>query len=271
LEEEPLMFFILSKTVALLLVPSNLLLLIGAIGLVLLFTRRQRTGRWIVAASLVLFLIIGFLPVGSLLGHALESRFPPWDPSRGPPDGIIVLGSAIDPDLSQARGQTALNGSAERVTVIAKLARAYPKARIVYSSGNASLFNGPAEADYVMPLLESFGIPATRVSLETRSRNTYENALFSKALIKPKPGERWLLVTSAEHMPRAIGCFRRVGFPVEAYPVDWRTFPRWRFRLSTTFARGLRRTDRAVHEWLGLLVYWLSGRTSELLPGPRAR
>ena len=89
-------------------------------------------------------------------------------------------------------------------------------------------------------------------------------------LVKPKPGERWLLVTSAQHMPRAIGCFRKVGFPVEAYPVDWHTFPRWRFIIPASFSRGLKRTDDAVHEWLGLVVYWLTGRTSTLLPGPRA-
>jgi uncharacterized SAM-binding protein YcdF (DUF218 family) len=265
------MFFFLSKTASFLLVPSNVLLLIGLVGVVLLFTRRQHAGRWLVTASLGLFTVIGFLPVGVLLQRPLENRFPAWDPARGPPDGIVVLGSAINPVISRARGEPALTGNAERVTVLAKLAREYPKARIVYSSGNASIFGGPAEADYVLPLLESFGVPASRVTLERRSRDTYENALFSKALVKPKPGERWLLVTSAEHMPRAIGCFRRVGFPVEAYPVDWNTLPRWRFGLAETFARGLNSTDKAVHEWLGLIVYWLSGRTSELLPGPRAR
>jgi uncharacterized SAM-binding protein YcdF (DUF218 family) len=264
------MFFFLSKTASLLLVPSNLLLLVALAGLVLLFTRWQRAGRRLVAASLVLFVVFGFLPVGVTLDQILENRFPAWDPARGPPDGIVVLGSAINPVLSRARGQTALSGSAERVTVIAKLTREYPKARIVYSSGNGSIFGGPAEADYVLPLLESFGVPAARVMLERRSRDTYENALYSKALAKPKPGERWLLVTSAEHMPRAIGCFRRVGFPVEAYPVDWNTLPRWRFGLVDKFALGLASTDNAVHEWLGLLAYWLAGRTSALLPGPRA-
>ena len=264
------MFFILSKTVSLLLVPSNLLLLIGLAGLALLLTRWRRLGRVMAAASLLLFLVCGLLPVGSFLGHVLESRFPVWDPARGPPDGIIVLGSGINAALSMARHQIVLNESAERATVIAKLARDYPKARIIYSSGNASLFGGPAEADFAIRLLESFGVPAARVTLERRSRNTFENAEFSKALAKPMPGERWLLVTSAQHMPRAIGCFRKVGFPVEAYPVDWHTFPRWRFAVSDGFANGLARTDAAVHEWLGLVVYWLTGRTSELLPGPRS-
>ncbi len=129
----------------------------------------------------------------------------------------------------------------------------------------------PPEADYVLPLWESFGIARDRVTLETRSRNTAENAAFTKALVKPKPGERWLLVTSALHMPRAVGCFRRVGFPVEAYPVDWTTPPRLSLgRLLPSFAlsRGLRELDKAAHEWIGLLAYWVTGRTSSFLPGP---
>ena len=202
----------------------------------------------------------------------MESRFPPWDPARGAPDGIIVLGGAIDPSLSRAHGETALSGNAERMTAIAKLARAYPKARIVYSGGDASLFGDAGARPIIsMPLLESFGVPRERVSCwRRRSRNTFENALFSKALVKPKPGERWLLVTSAQHMPRAIGCFRRVGFAGRGLSGGLAHACRaGNLSLSLQFARGLR-PDGAVHEWLGLLVYWLTGRTSELFPGPHA-
>lgn len=266
------MFFILSKTVARLLLPSNFLILLGLVGVVLLVTRFKRAGRRLMAVSLLLLALCGFFPVGSVLGHILESRFPPWNPARGAPYGIVVLGGAISPALSQAYGASQLTSSAERVTVIAKLAREFPKARIVFTSGNAALFpKAPPEADFVLPLLESFGVAPDRVTLETHARNTYENALFSKALVKPKPGERWLLVTSAQHMPRAIGCFRRVGFPVEAYPVDWTTMPRLRLGSllpSLNVGVGLQRLDDAVHEWLGLVAYWVTGRTSSLLPGP---
>jgi uncharacterized SAM-binding protein YcdF (DUF218 family) len=158
--------------------------------------------------------------------------------------------------------------SVERITVIAKLARDYPNARIVYSGGNGSLSGGDPETQYVMPMLESFGVPQQRVILESRSRNTYENAVYSKALVKPKPGERWLLVTSAWHMPRAVGCFRRAGFPVEAYPVDWRTQPELEFSFGRSLSAGLYWLDAAVHEWMGLFAYWATGRTSSLLPGP---
>ncbi len=264
------MFFLLSKTAALLLAPSNFLLLVALAGLVLLFTRWQRAGRGLLTTSLLLFLIIGYLPVGALLNHVLENRFPPWNPGRGAPDGIVVLGGVINPLLSRARGEVSLSGAVERITAIATLARAYPKARIVYAGGDASLLaDRGAEANYLYPLLDLFGVPRTRVMLETRSRDTYENALFSKALVKPKPGERWLLVTSAQHMPRAIGSFRRVGFPVEAYPVDWHSFPRWHFGVFDTFARGLWATDAVVHELEGLVAYRLTGRTDTLLPGPQ--
>lgn len=263
------MFFILSKTAALLLLPSNILIAIGLVGVALLLTRWRRSGIRLMAISIVLLTLAGFLPIGATLEHVLESRFPPWDPARGVPDGIIVLGGAINPTLSRDYGTTQFIESGERITAIAKLAREFPKARIVYSGGSGSLLgHGDPEAHYVRQIVETFGVPPERVQLEDRSRNTYENAVFTKALVKPKPGERWLLVTSAWHMPRAIGCFRRVGFPVEAYPVDWHTRRHLHFGFERQFGGGLSRLDDAVHEWLGLFAYWLTGRTSAFFPAP---
>jgi len=228
------MFFILSRTAALLFVPSNLLLLLVLVGLALLLTRFRRAGKRLALTSLVLFLVIGFLPVSVALRHIPENRFPAWDPARGPPDRIVVLGGVINPFMmSQVRGEISLG------------------------------------ANYLFPLLDLFNVPRTRVMLESRSHNTYENAHYSKALVKPKPGECWLLVTSAQHMPRAMGCFRRVGFPVEAYPVDWYSYPFWTLGLFDNFGRGLWVTDDVVREWEGLFVYWITGRTSSLFPGPR--
>src|SRR5437762_14334468 len=120
-----------------------------------------------------------------------------------------------------------------------------------------------------MRLLQGLGIVRARILLEHRSSNTVENAIFSKALAQPKPGERWLLVTSAHHLPRAVGVFRKAGFPVEAYPVDWRTRgAEDALRPFASVGDGLRRSDTAVREWVGLAVYWLTGRSSELFPGP---
>ncbi len=264
------MFFILSKVGGFFALPSDIAASLATFGVVLLFTRFRRTGRALAALGIVLLLVAGLSPLGNALMLPLEERFPPWDAARGAPAGIIVLGGAVGPELSAARHTPDLNESAERITATAALARQYPQARIVYSGGNARLvLTGGIEADYAIDLLESLGVARTRVVAERESRNTIENAALSKRLAQPKPGERWLLVTSAYHMPRAVGVFRRAGFPVEAYPVDWRT--RGPIDLVLPFesvTAGLRRTDTAVHEWIGLAAYRLAGRTSELFPAP---
>jgi uncharacterized SAM-binding protein YcdF (DUF218 family) len=263
-------FFVLSKTVGYLAMPSNLLITIGLIGLVLLFTRFQRLASWLIVTSLVLIALVGYSPLGRILLLPLEQRFPPWDASRGAPDGIVVLGGAISPNISQARGVVALNGSAERLTVTAELAHRYPNARIIFTGGSGSLDpTGPPEAPFAVKEFQALGVAHERITAEEQSRNTIENAVFSRLLANPKPGERWLLVTSAAHMPRAIAAFRAAGFPVEAYPVNWNTRGRRdAAELFTSFAGGLAMTDYAIHEWFGLAVYRLTGRTSELFPAP---
>jgi uncharacterized SAM-binding protein YcdF (DUF218 family) len=265
------MFFALSKVLALAIFPSNILIGIGLIGVVLMATRWRCAGRRIAAVSLVLLSVAGFSPVGRLLAAPLEDRFPSWTFSGPPPAGIIVLGGAIDPSLSRERGEAVIGQSFQRLTIVPKLARAYPDARIVYSGGNGDLLAGEArEADFAGPVLESLGVPRDRLILERNSRNTAENAAFTKALVDPKPGERWLLVTSASHMPRAVGCFRHVGFDVEAVPVGGREAgSSSRFWPMRTLGLGLAQLDESVREWVGLVAYRITGRTDELLPGPR--
>ena len=265
------MIFILSKIVGFFAMPSNLLISAALLGLLLTYTRFVRLGHRLAACCIVLLAIIGFSPLGNALMLSLEQRFPPWSAAQRAPDGIIMLGGGIEPAKLDGSAEPALNEAAERVTAVAALARQFPHARIVLAGGNSSLTGGgPSEASLAVPLLESSGIAASRLELEVTSRNTYENAVFTTGMIKPKPGERWLLVTSAYHMPRAVGCFRRAGLPVEAYPVDWRAGGRR--SLTSPFgsvAAGLDRTDIAVREWLGVAAYWVTGRTSELFPGPR--
>jgi uncharacterized SAM-binding protein YcdF (DUF218 family) len=261
------MFFTASKIFGFFALPSNVLMLLAIVGAALVFTQRKRLGQGLFIVSLFLFAIAGWSPLGNWLMTALEDRFPAWDESRGAPTGIIVLGGAISPDVSANRGSAALNESAERMTAVAALARRYPEARIVFTGGSGRLLGGAAEADFVLPLWESFGIGRERVTLEDRSRNTSENARFTRELVQPKQGERWLLVTSAYHMPRSIGVFRREGFAVEAYPVDWRTRGATDALLPfAALSAGLARTDAAVHEWAGLFAYWVTGRSTGVLP-----
>jgi uncharacterized SAM-binding protein YcdF (DUF218 family) len=267
------MFFVLSKILGFFAVPSNALATVCAIGLLLLLTRWRRGGLRLLAAGAALLLVSGYSPLGNLLLLPLSERFPAWQAEGPAPDGIVVLGGAIDSELTDARGMLEVDASAERVVAMLQLARRYPTARIVYSGGSASLLRRPvAEGPIAGRLLEEFGTSRERIVIEDRSRTTAENAAFTRALVTPKPGERWLLVTSAFHMPRSIGAFRKVGFDVEAYPVDWRTAGAGDALLPFgKLSWGLSRIDVAVHEWVGLIGYWATGRSSELFPGPRSR
>jgi uncharacterized SAM-binding protein YcdF (DUF218 family) len=264
------MFFTLSKILGFFAAPSNFLISIGVLGLVLLCTRFTRLASWLIVTSLVLLVIAGLSPLGNALILPLEDRFPPWNPSHGAPDGIVVLGGAISPGVSEARNAIALDEAAERITATAELARRYPDARIIFSGGSGALLEreGP-EAPFAVRQLMALGVAHDRITAEEQSRNTLENAAYARLLANPKPGERWLLVTSAYHMPRAIAAFRAEDFAVDAYPVDWRTRGAGDLQRGfSTLSEGLRRTDAATREWVGLVVYRLTGRSTELLPGP---
>lgn len=264
------MFFVLSKTLGYMMLPTNFLIGIGLLGIILLATRFAAFGRRLAIFSLVLLAVCSFSPLGNLLLYPLESRFPPWDATRGAPNGIIVLGASIEAELSAAHGTPVVRSSPDRIIAAAALALRFPNARVVFSGGSANLISNDArEADYAGTIFESLGVAKSRLTMERRSRNTQENAEFSKALVAPKQGERWLLVTSAFHMPRSVGLFRKAGFAVEPYPVDWRVGGRDDlFTFTSIAADGLARTDIALREWIGLIAYRATGKIDDLLPGP---
>lgn len=264
------MFFFSTKLIGAALMPSSFLFGVCLVsGLLAVFVRSFRRGVWVFCASGLALIICGFSPIGNVMLAVLESRIPSWTQSDIAPDGILVLGGVLDEDLSAAHNRPVLGSGVDRIVAGAQLARRYPNARVVYSGGSPKLYPGQAsEADYASSVFEACGVAPSRVLIEARSRNTWENAVFSRELIEPRNHERWLLVTSAFHMPRAVGIFRKIGFTVEPVPVDWRTAglsdP---FRLPGSFAGGLSRLDLALREWMGLIVYRLAGKIDKLFPG----
>ncbi len=264
------MFFSLSKILWFLVNPGNVLLILLIIGVLLLWTRWRRLGRGLVAAVAAVGLFLAVVPVGSWMLGVLEDRFPPLNELPVRVDGIIVAGGVVDPVMTRDRGQTAINGAVERLFEMAKLAERYPRARMVFSGGSGSLlYPDEKEAPLVIPLLRQLGVDPGRVIFEDQSRNTAENAVFSRRLAKPKPGETWLLITSAFHMPRTVGSFRQAGWRVTPYPVDYHTRGERALPFRFNFNVGVGLLNRALHEYLGLLFYWLNGKTDELFPGPR--
>ncbi len=267
------MFFLASKILTFLVQPSTFLLLLIVAGLWLQRSQtRRRLGIKLIAAGAAGYFAIGVLPLGNVLILPLEQRYAGATPPAADDKiaGIILLGGFEDGWVSKGRGGLALNEAGERLTEGARLALKHPEAKVVFTGGVGGLISGGTDAATpVGAILRDWGIAADRIVLEDRSRNTAENAAFTRALVDPKPDERWLLVTSAYHMPRAIGVFRHAGFVVEPYPVDFRTHgPVDMTRLFESVGDGLKRTDIAAKEWAGLLIYWLTGRSDELFPGP---
>lgn len=260
------MLFVLSKIFWRLVEPDLLLLEIVVIGLALAATRRHaRTGMRIAVVGAVLLLAVAFAPTDQWLMAPLENRFPAPPALPAHVDGIVALGGAIDAERSMAHGAPSLNDEAERITAFVALARRYPSAKLVFTSGSVSIFgDGPKEADMAATLFAELGLDTSKILFERQSRNTYENAILSKPLAQPQPGETWILVTSAWHMPRAVGIFRRAGWPVLPWPVAYKTGGGYNPNLATH----LLDVDRAMHEWLGLAAYRLLGRTDALFPAP---
>src|SRR5580704_7106712 len=166
--------------------PTNFLIGLGLVGALLLATRFASAGRKIVTASILLLAVCAFSPLGNLLLYPLESRFPPWDAGRGTPDGMVILGGSIDPDISMAHGVAVVSHAADRLIAAAALARRYPDARIIFTGGSGNLISNDArEGDYVADTFESLGISRSRLTVDRRARNTQENAEFAKAIAAP--------------------------------------------------------------------------------------
>ena len=263
------MLFVLSKLLWGFAAPGSLMALTLALGLVAASCGRGAwalAGRRAVGAAAVFFLALTVLPLGEWALTPLENatRFVPPEQV----DGLIVIGGDEKTDISQARGMPVALDSMRRHLTFTELARRYPDAKLVFSGGSGLLSPQARmlDAEVARQILAEMGLPVGRLILEKTSRNTYENAVFSADIVRPGPQEKWILVTSAWHMPRALACFRKAGWSVTPAPTGY-------FTDGTYHAHGLFRFDEqvhmltlAAHEYVGLLAYRLLGRIDTLWP-----
>lgn len=255
--------FIVSKIVALFAQPLHWAVALLALGL-WLPARRGRLSRACQRAALTLILLTGWEALPDLLIRRLEQIYPEIAPTTDVAAfaGVIVLGGALDSGfVAMDHTQPVLNDAAERMTAASALAQRYPGMQMVFTGGEGELFgSGPSEAQRAARFFGAMGIPAERFAYEDRSRNTYENALFTAATDGVNKQKRWLLITSAWHMPRAMATFEKAGWNVTAYPVDFRTgnaTPWIRYSL----ARGAERWQLVIREYIGIAAYRLTGRS----------
>jgi uncharacterized SAM-binding protein YcdF (DUF218 family) len=239
------MIYYVSKVFWLIAAPTNALVLISAIAACWAVLRSPNRVAWLAAAAACGLVIGTFTPIGIALMVPLEYRFA-FSAPEAPPDGIILLAG----------------GGLDGIEAVSALSKDYPKARLIFSGFEAT------EYQYWLKKFALLGGDPARIYMEPRPRTTSEDALYSAALLKPKPSERWMLVTDAFHMPRAVGCFRVAGFQVEPYPVDFATDRSHPFTGFAPGAVALGILDAVAKEWIGLIAYRLMGKTDALFPGP---
>lgn len=262
--------FVLSKIFLFLLSPGLWLLALLLVGTALLWTGWRRAGRAILSGTCVFIAIPSIFPIGNLMIAALEDRFPVVKDLPGPVDGIVVLGGTVQQLVTRYRGQPSLTDGAERLTEFAALAKRFPGARLLFTGGSGLLQHQDIkETDTARQLFAQLGLDTSRIAFEGESRNTYENAVFSFRSIRPQPDQKWVLVTSAMHMPRAIGVFRKAGWRIAPYPVDFHTYGPEQRGLGFNMLAGLGAFSLALREWAGLVVYRLLGRTDAIFPAPQ--
>jgi len=261
------LFFWISKLAWLVIAPDSLLLLLIVGACILLWRKKYRLARQLLGGIALVLFIVGLFPVGQWVFYPLETRFSTDPPLPESVTGIVVLGGAEDALRSAFWKQVEVNDCAERLLSFLTLAKQYPQAKLVFTGGSGSLldqeFKGASVAEM---LLQEHGMDLSRLILEDQSRNTYENAVCSRALVKPSPAEKWILITTAWHMPRSVGIFRKLGWPVIPYPVDHWTDPDSFLEVGLDLAGHLRELKLATKEWVGLLSYYISGKTSALFP-----
>jgi uncharacterized SAM-binding protein YcdF (DUF218 family) len=252
--------------------PSSFLFACWLVGAALLWSPWFRAGRVLVSTAALVTLAIATLPLGQWALRPLEDRFSPPVTLPSRVDGIIVLGGVIDDYVIGKRGiprSLAATGS-PRLDAFLELSRRYPMARHVFTGGSIALINGrDTEADIVRRIFARIGVDTTRILFEDRSRNTLENARLSHELLKPEPEQQWILITSARHMPRAVGTFRHAGWRnLIPFPVDYATDHETQFQPQFGLGANLQFLSEAVREYIGLVVYYSLGRMPVLFPKP---
>jgi uncharacterized SAM-binding protein YcdF (DUF218 family) len=260
------MYVVVSKALGPLTDPGTLLVIVLLASAIAFLTRRRRWAASLQWGAVAIIVIFGVFPGGKWLALPLETRFPPNPPLPDRVAGIVALGGTERVAASVVWDQPML-GDPTPIAALVALGRRFPEAKLVFTGGSfTNLDPDVTESEVVQGFLTELGINGDRIIYERRSHNTHDNAVFTRDLVQPKAGDRWILVTQAIAMPRAVAVFRQAGWNVIPYPAGYFTDGAGDTYLSFDLQEGLRLSEIAIHEWIGLLVYRLLGYSDELFP-----
>ena len=236
------------------------------IAIMLLYTKWKRGGRRLLRCVGFVILITVVIPVGQWGLVFLENRF--QQISELPEDctGIILLGGSFDRPTSLARGVVSYNITAGRFIAFTELANSYPEKKLLFTGGGVPMSGSVNEAKLAQGIWRKIGFDSSRVMFETRSKSTYENATLSYDFVKPQKTERWALVTTAIHMPRAVALFRKAGWNIVPYPVDYHTSGKYNWRPNFSLQGGFMAWQISFREFAGLCLNYWTGKSDAWIP-----
>ncbi len=248
--------------------PLNALCLLVLLGAALRL-RWKEAGQKMIATGVTLILALAILPIGPLMTAFLEQQYP--TPTELPKkiDGIIVLGGAFESYLSKENGQIVANDQIDRIFCFIDLAKKHPEAKLVFSGGAGDILNPQAmEGDDARAFFKLINFKSP-ILYEEKSRNTYENILFTKELVKPRSGQNWVVTTSAYHMPRTMAVFAKQEWPAIPYACDPKTDGTYNvFKRLPNATGNFHLLNLATKEILGAIVYWITGKSAFIF-GPQ--
>ena len=260
------MSFYLSKILWLIINPLNIILSFIFAGFIFNFFSKSFVAKILYYLALTFFVLVAVLPIGKFMIYKLEEKFHNQDFLPDQIDGILILSGATNVELSKDYNQINLNGSVERLTESIQLIKKYSDSKIIFSGGSGSIYNQKLTHSKVANLFfKRFEIRFDNIIYEDKSRNTYENILFSKKIANPKINENWLIVTSASHMPRALNIAEKLEWTFIPFAVDFKMSKKFSWKPTINFLGNITTFQIASHEWIGLLSYYWMGRSSKVL------
>ena len=239
-------------------------LLIIALGLLALGRRRLATGLLAALAAAAISLYV--LPIDDWALYPLEARFAKPVVLPSCIRGIVILGGGQDRRATTAWGEPTLLGDFGSLLEAARIAKLHPEAIILFSGYGTDPRPMVSEAAIARQILERMGVTPDRIRVEDRSRDTWQNLVYSKALVSPQAGESWILVGAAFHIPRSVAIARHLGWDLIADPTSYLSVPPGSNLPQVDLVRKTDHLGLALHEWIGLLAYRLEGRTGTLFP-----
>lgn len=242
------------------------ILLLSGLAFIFLMCNAFKYAKRILAMAIFLLILTVISPLPFWLATYLENYYPAVDKIPDDTKGIILLGGSFDRGLMADRETVVYNLAASRFTEGALLARANPHLKLLFTGGGRPLNGVGSEAKIAREQLKRFGLDLQQILFEESSLDTRANATTSLAIAKPAPTDKWLLVTSAIHMPRAVGLFRKAGWKIVPYPVDYHTRKNYEWSFNLNMAKGLLMWSAALREWCGMINNMLFGYSDQLLP-----